>query len=42
MLYERISKEAAHLQQQIDSIKHMKNTLPKGKLVCCHHGKYQK
>ena len=42
MLYERITREAIRLQQQMDSIKQMVSSLPPGKLVCCHHGKYQK
>lgn len=42
MLYERITRETIRLQQQMDSIKQMVSSLPPGKLVCCHHGKYQK
>lgn len=41
-LYNKISKENQRLHQQIISLQKTLDDFPKGKLICCHHGKYCK
>lgn len=42
MLYDRIFKEYQNIQTQITSLEQKLKSFPKGKLICCHHGKHCK